>query len=395
MSRKQILEMAGAALLFILIGLAAAVFRNNLAADAAGWEIAEIMAGQGTDNPASETVVVFSNEDFSKAVSRAVASHTGFKLRTKGRRPKNPEFNFKLLFFVNSASVIPSEIVTGGYEARVNTGLMLLDTRDGTERFSGGFNGTVPLAKEMVPQAIIDSLNLLPARKGDSRKNGGKRAASPENQAKNQGNAAASGDQKKGQGVFEGEVSEELRNAFLKAMDRALALGFDDAERHLRIQQLDDSELVKMLKSSRGCPSAVLLDVLNDRKPAGAFDYLVEFVRKGPAAGANAGAGAHDACFDERMKSAAILGSMGRREAVPVLIEFAENTEDLSSMMTALAPIAQQGGEQAAGYMFILSAGHISETIQKVASLHLKTMKADIAGWTLPSKAPESPKAPK
>ena len=193
MSRKQILEMTGAALLFVLIGLAAAGFRINLAADGTGWEIAEIMAGQGTDNPALETVDVFSNEDFSKAVSRAVASHTGFRLRTKGRRPKNPEFNFKLLFFVNSASVIPSEIVTGGYEAHVNTGLMLLDTRDGSERFSGGFNGTVPLAKEMVPQQIIDSLNLPPARKGESRKNGGKSAPSPENQAKNQGAAASRG----------------------------------------------------------------------------------------------------------------------------------------------------------------------------------------------------------
>ena len=353
--KREILEMLIAAVLFVTMGVSASVIRREMGPDDS-WEIAEVKAGQ-SEASGNVPPAVFESADFSRAVVRAVARHSEFKIRSRGRKPKNPGFNFTLLFFVKGVSVSPSGVVTGGFDACVGAAMMLTDTRDESERFSGSFRGCAPIAPQALPERFREK----------ARDNGQARTSGAENSA--------------------ADDPPEFRAAFDAALFRTLSAAFDAAVRDLKFQEMDDAELIRTLADVQGCPPDALLSVLADRRPQEAFDALLVFVQS-----AKSFPSARESdCLSERLRAAAILGTLGRREAVLPLIDFAQRSEDVSSMKTLLTPIAALGGDTAKGYMFLLSSGHLSETIRRAAAVHFEEMasREDSAGDELSDRASE------
>lgn len=448
------------------------------------WTLSSFHAYQDREE-AARAQVVFEEKELQRSIVAAVQGTKMFQPLKQGKEPRRPDFDFKFLLYVGNVSVVPSKVSSDGYEAMVSLVTMFNDSRNQEERFATKETGTVPLSREVmaaverrVDEAMEagDSTSTVaegdsPSTEDASGRSGGEKsdaagasheeAKSPAKESSQESSKAASNDASKDARAqaFAKALGEDpaVKEAFAKALDRAVSSAFRKAVQCIGYQDMGDGDLLAAFKSrprvvgKRGgapanpqlaksilekdddegeeaCLPECLLTEMEARLHAPKVDEAVD-VHEGASTGSpsdsasselasdsksTASAAASESasgsdsihgvesgaspssksarqalvdalldfarddkwsCDADLFRVAGILGGTGDRRAVAPIIALAEDAADEASAVTVLTSIAQLGGPEAEGYLFVLSTGHPSNAIRMAAAAHLEEIR--------------------
>ena len=160
----------------------------------------------------------------------------------------------------------------------------------------------------------------------------------------------------------EASVEEASRQAaFQRALRQALGKALDAHRLQLEALGKKTADLIADLESSDMRRRDYAIRALSERREESSVEPLIARLSE-----------------DEEpalvLRAAGALGNLGDARAIPALIEAAER-ESLPAKAALLAIIALIGGPTAEGYLFVLSGGHPSEDVRRLARLHLDTLE--------------------
>ena len=163
--------------------------------------------------------------------------------------------------------------------------------------------------------------------------------------------------------ALDGETVEEASRqaAFRRALQQAIGKALDAHRLQLEALGKKTAELIADLESSDMRRRDYAIRALGERREMSSVEPLIARLSE-----------------DEEpalvLRAAGALGNLGDARAIPALIEAAER-ESLPAKAAFLAIIALIGGPTAEGYLFVLSGGHPSEDVRRLARLHLDTLE--------------------